>query len=59
MPYDNRPYTQTPDSADDIATLRYLLQTIKGISPVSGGSLSETLDPQYIAVESDPLSRGE
>lgn len=51
MSHENQPYIQTPDSADDIATLRYLLQTIKGISPVSGGSLSETLEPQYVAVE--------
>ena len=51
MSHENQTYIQTPDSADDIATLRYLLQTIKGISPVSGGSLSETLEPQYVAVE--------
>lgn len=59
MSYDSQPYVQTPDSADDIATLRYLLQTIKGISPVSGGSLSETLEPQYVAVEEDQEPRAE
>ncbi len=59
MSHDNQPYIQTPDSADDIATLRYLLQTIKGISPVSGGSLSETLEPQYIAVEEDQAPHAE
>lgn len=32
---------------DDNRVLRYLLQNVKGISPVSGGLLGGTLDGEY------------
>ena len=34
-------------SHDDISVLRYLLHTVKGISPVSGGVLGDTLEEEY------------
>ena len=34
-------------SHDDISVLRYLLHTVKGISPVSGGVLGEALEEEY------------
>lgn len=33
---------------DDTHVMRYLLHTIKGISPVSGGPTDEMLVPEYI-----------
>jgi len=37
---------------DDARVLRYLLHTIKGISPVSGGEMGIALEQEY-AVSSD------
>ena len=51
MSHENQPYVQSLDSADDMYVMRYLLQTIKGISPVSSGGLSETLEPQYATID--------
>ncbi len=36
---------------DDTHVMRYLLHTIKGISPVSGSPTDETLVPEYIIDE--------
>lgn len=39
--------------SDDVRVLRYLLHTIKGISPVSGGILQDDLElePEYALVD--------
>lgn len=39
--------------SDDVRVLRYLLHTIKGISPVSGGILQDDLElePEYSYVD--------
>lgn len=36
---------------DDNRVLRYLLHTVKGISPVSGGVLGEVLEEEYKEAE--------
>lgn len=33
---------------DDVQVMRYLLQNVKGISPVSGGDMEDQLVPEYI-----------
>lgn len=33
---------------DDAAVLRYLLHTVKGLSPVSGDVISSSIEPEYI-----------
>lgn len=38
---------------DDTRVLRYLLHTIKGISPVSGGVMGDALEREYAEVEED------
>lgn len=38
---------------DDTRVLRYLLHTIKGISPVSGGVMGEALEQEYAEAEED------
>lgn len=45
--------TTEPDvgSIDDSHVMRYLLHTIKGISPVSGGEMGEQLQPEYVVDE--------
>lgn len=37
--------------SDDTRVLRYLLHTIKGISPVSGGVLGDSLEVEYAEAE--------
>ncbi len=39
--------------ADDTHVMRYLLHTIKGISPVSGGVLGGSLEQEYATIEND------
>lgn len=41
------------DYHDDNRVLRYLLQTVKGISPVSGGVLGEALEDEYRLAEEE------
>lgn len=36
---------------DDNRVLRYLLHTVKGISPVSGGVLGDALEEEYESAE--------
>ena len=38
---------------DDNRVLRYLLHTVKGISPVSGGVLGDALENEYESAEED------
>ena len=38
---------------DDNRVLRYLLHTVKGISPVSGGVLGEALENEYESAEGE------
>lgn len=38
---------------DDTRVLRYLLHTIKGISPVSGGVMGEALEQEYAEAEEE------
>lgn len=38
---------------DDNRVLRYLLHTVKGISPVSGGVLGDALENEYQEAESE------
>lgn len=38
---------------DDNRVLRYLLHTVKGISPVSGGVLGDALEEEYKEAEVD------
>ena len=38
---------------DDNRVLRYLLHTVKGISPVSGGVLGEALENEYEMAEQE------
>jgi hypothetical protein len=38
---------------DDTHVLRYLLHNIKGISPVSGGVLGESLELEYAEAEQE------
>lgn len=45
------------DYHDDNRVLRYLLQTVKGLRPVSGGVLGEALEEEYRIAEEE--SRGE
>ncbi len=40
---------------DDNRVMRYLLHTVKGISPVSGGVLGEALEAEYLEAESESL----
>jgi hypothetical protein len=44
---------------DDNRVLRYLLHTVHGISPVSGGVLGETLEEEYRDSEESTRSRQE
>ena len=41
------------DYHDDNRVLRYLLHTVKGISPVSGGVLGDALENEYEAAEEE------
>lgn len=43
--------TESINYHDDNRVLRYLLHTIKGISPVSGGVLGESLELEYERAE--------
>jgi hypothetical protein len=38
---------------DDNRVLRYLLHTVKGLSPVSGGVLGEALENEYESAEEE------
>lgn len=38
---------------DDNRVLRYLLHTVKGISPVSGGVLGDALESEYETAEAE------
>lgn len=38
---------------DDNRVLRYLLHTVKGISPVSGGVLGDALENEYESAEAE------
>lgn len=40
---------------DDNRVLRYLLHNVKGISPVSGGVLGESLEREYATAEEETL----
>lgn len=44
---------------DDNRVMRYLLHTVKGISPVSGGVLGDALESEYIEVEEENRSAEE
>lgn len=41
------------DYHDDNRVLRYLLHTVKGISPVSGGVLGDALENEYETAEEE------
>lgn len=41
------------DYHDDNRVLRYLLQTVKGLSPVSGGVLGDALEDEYRIAEEE------
>lgn len=43
---------------DDVRVLRYLLHTIKGISPVSGGVMGEALEQEYAEAEEEHAGQG-
>lgn len=43
---------------DDTRVLRYLLHTIKGISPVSGGVMGEALEQEYAEAEEERAGQG-
>lgn len=46
--------SDTPvDYHDDNRVLRYLLHTVKGISPVSGGVLGDALEEEYKTAEEE------
>ncbi|MFZ1360657.1 MAG: hypothetical protein WAS27_01320 [Candidatus Saccharimonadales bacterium] len=40
---------------DDNRVLRYLLHTVKGIRPVSGGVIGEALEREYADMEAERL----
>lgn len=44
---------------DDNRVLRYLLHTVKGISPVSGGVLGDALENEYQAAEAETRANEE
>lgn len=41
------------DYHDDNRVLRYLLHTVKGLSPVSGGVLGDALEVEYETAETE------
>lgn len=41
------------DYHDDNRVLRYLLHTVKGLSPVSGGVLGDALEEEYKSAEEE------
>lgn len=43
--------TEQLGTVDDTHVMRYLLHTIKGISPVSGGEMGDQLQPEYVTEE--------
>jgi len=47
------------DYHDDNRALRYVLHTVKGISPVSGGVLGDALEAEYEAAEAEALPSAE
>lgn len=47
------PADQPINYHDDNRVMRYLLQTVKGISPVSGGVLGDALEQEYEAAEEE------
>lgn len=47
------------DYHDDNRVLRYLLQTVKGLSPVSGGVLGEALEDEYRVAEEESRAEQE
>lgn len=53
----NDQHQEPLNSHDDISVLRYLLHTVKGISPVSGGVLGVALEEEY--KQSEEQSRPE
>lgn len=44
---------------DDNRVLRYLLHSVKGISPVSGGVLGEALENEYETAEAEAQAGGD
>jgi len=50
---------QPVDYHDDNRVLRYLLHTVKGISPVSGGVLGDALETEYESAEAQTRPVGE
>lgn len=52
----NDPIKQSVNYHDDNRVMRYLLHTVKGISPVSGGVLGEALEQEYEEAESEARS---
>lgn len=41
------------DNHDDNQALRYLLHNVRGLSPVSGGVLGESLEAEYAQAEAE------
>lgn len=51
--HQNDPQNQPANFSDDTRVLRYLLHTVKGISPVSGGVMGDALEQEYEIAESE------
>lgn len=49
----NDPLNDPLNYHDDNRVLRYLLHTVKGISPVSGGVLGDALENEYETAEEE------
>lgn len=49
--HQNDSLNQTANFSDDTRVLRYLLHTVKGISPVSGGVMGDALEQEYEIAE--------
>lgn len=49
----NDPLNDPLNYHDDNRVLRYLLHTVKGISPVSGGVLGDALENEYESAEEE------
>ncbi|RYX79451.1 hypothetical protein EON76_01900 [bacterium] len=53
--HQNDPQNQPANFSDDTRVLRYLLHTVKGISPVSGGVMGDALEQEYESAESEVI----
>ncbi|OGL22585.1 hypothetical protein A2707_04690 [Candidatus Saccharibacteria bacterium RIFCSPHIGHO2_01_FULL_45_15] len=51
--HQNDPQNQPANFSDDTRVLRYLLHTVKGISPVSGGVMGDALEQEYETAEAE------